>query len=127
MSYPTELKYTEDHEWVSPAVDGICTIGVTSFAIEQLTDIVHIEFPDVGDEFAAGDSIGTIESTKTVSDLYLPIAGKIVATNEDLLEKCDTFQESPHDKAWIVKVSMSSDNLGDLMDAAAYKKFTEES
>ncbi len=127
MNYPNNLKYTEDHEWISTPIEGIASVGVTAYAIEQLTDIVHVDFPEVGDKFEAGEAFGTIESTKTVSDLYLPLGGEVVAINEDILDETEQFKDSPYDKAWIVKVKIESSDFEKLMSAEDYQKFTEES
>ena len=127
MSYPTNLRYTEDHEWISLPENGVCSVGVTAYAIEQLTDIVHVDFPEVGDKFESGEAFGTIESTKTVSDLYLPLEGEVVEVNEDLLDQTDLFQSSPHADAWIVKVRIDESELEKLMDAAQYEAFTKDS
>jgi len=125
MDFPTELKYTSDHEWVS--IDGKkATIGVTHYAIEQLGDIVHIELPEVDEEFDSGTSFGTIESTKTVSDLYIPVTGRIVEVNDDLINNLDTLQEDPYEDGWLVKIEITDSESGDLMDAKAYEAFISE-
>lgn len=124
MSYPKELKYTKDHEWIK--VDGkTAIIGITDYALEQLGDVVHVELPEEGDEVEAGSTFGTIESTKTVSDLYMPATGKVVAVNSDIEDNLETLSESPYDKGWLVKVEFA--NLGDdLISAEAYEAFISE-
>ena len=83
MGFPNELKYTKDHEWV--LVEGnTATVGITAYALEQLGDVVHIELPEAGESFSDSDTFGTIESTKTVSDLYMPVEGKVVAVNNEI-------------------------------------------
>lgn len=126
MSFPTKLKYTKDHEWVS--VDNKSAgVGVTKYALEQLGDIVHLELPKVGAEFSAGDSFGTIESTKTVSDLYMPIAGKVLEVNQKLLNSLETLAEDPYEGGWLVKVALKSEaELKALMDAKSYEGFIAE-
>jgi glycine cleavage system H protein len=94
MSFPEGLKYTKDHEWIE-ATAKPAKIGVTAYAVEQLGDIVHVDLPNVGESFEAGAAFGTIESTKTVSDLYMPIAGKVVAVNTDATTKPESLQEDP--------------------------------
>jgi glycine cleavage system H protein len=124
MSLPKELKYTRDHEWVKD--DGKKSlIGVTAFAIEQLGDIVHIDLPAVGDVLAKGDSFGTIESTKTVSDLYMPSSGTITRVNEDLVSNLETLHESPYDNGWLVEVEGGGDSE-ELLDAAGYQAYLEQ-
>lgn len=124
MEFPEQLMYTKDHEWIS-ADSGEATIGVTSYAIEQLGDIVHLELPEVGESFEAGDSFGTIESTKTVSDLYCPASGKVVEVNKEVVDSPEKIQEDPFDKGWLIKldVSQKADNL---MDAEEYENFCKE-
>lgn len=124
MTYPSELKYTKDHEWVKIEGD-TAVVGITDYALEQLGDVVHIELPDAGEEFDAGSTFGTIESTKTVSDLYMPINGKISAVNSDLEDNLETLADSPYKDGWIVKIAVSG--LSDeLITAADYEKFIAE-
>lgn len=126
MSIPANLKFTKDHEWVD-GTSGTIKIGITAYAVEQLGDIVHVDLPEVGDSFEQGDSFGTVESTKTVSDLYLPLAGKIIAVNETIIDEPENIQSDSYDKGWLVKVEVSSeDGIGELMDAAAYEGFIKE-
>ncbi|NRA65790.1 MAG: glycine cleavage system protein GcvH [Pseudobacteriovorax sp.] len=124
MPYPSDLKYTKDHEWLR--IDGdTAIIGITDYALEQLGDVVHVELPSEGEEFEAGSTFGTIESTKTVSDLYMPATGKISAVNSDIEDQLETLAESPYDKGWLVKISISS--LGDdLISAEEYETFISE-
>ncbi len=123
MELPDNLHYTKDHEWIA-SLEGTSSVGVSSYAIEQLGDIVHIELPEVGSSFSAGDSFGTIESTKTVSDLYMPVDGKIIAINEDIVSTPESLQEDPYDKGWLVKVEISGKpEEGVILSAASYKDF----
>ncbi len=124
MDFPASLKYTKDHECID-STSGTAKVGVTSYAVEQLGDIVHIELPKVGDTFAQGAPFGTIESTKTVSDLYLPVAGKIVAVNGAALSAPESLQDDSYENGWLVKVEITSP-ANDLLDAAAYQKFVSE-
>lgn len=124
MAFPSELKYTKDHEWIL-LEEGEGTIGITDYALEQLGDIVHLELPEVGDDFDAGSTFGTIESTKTVSDLYMPITAKVRAVNKDLLDNLDQLADSPYEDAWLLKISFE-ENDGDLLSSAEYEKFISE-
>ena len=125
MSIPENLRYTNDHEWVK--IDGnIATIGVTSFAIEQLGDITLVEMPQVDDQIEAGDTIGTIESVKAVSDMFAPLNGKVIELNEELEDAPEKVNEDCYEQGWMLKVELS--NVADtekLFDAAAYKKYLD--
>ena len=124
MKMPSRLMYTRDHEWVT-AKSGKVTVGVSEWAVEQLGDIVHVELPEPGDEFEAGDSFGTIESTKTVSDLYLPAAGKILEINDDIQENPEKLQEDCYENGWLIKVELSSE-AEDLLTNTEYETFIAE-
>ena len=124
MTYPKELKYTKDHEWVS-IEDDRAIVGITDYALEQLGDVVHIELPGEGEEFESGATFGTIESTKTVSDLYMPVSGKILSVNKDLEDNLETLASSPYKEGWLVKISI--DELSEeLLSAADYESFIAE-
>ena len=104
-SFPQELKYTDSHEYV--LVEGnIATIGITDYAAEKLGDIVYVELPRVGDVFTAGQSFGVIESVKSVSDLYAPIGGKVVAVNDSLSDHPELITEDSYERGWILKIEM---------------------
>src|SRR4051812_33990645 len=105
MEFPASLKYTKDHEWID-GTQGAAKVGVTAFAIDQLGDIVHVDLPQVGESFDAGSSFGTIESTKTVSDLYMPVAGKVLEVNKAALDRPESLQEDPYKNGWLVKVEL---------------------
>lgn len=127
MSYPEHLKYTRDHEWLFTEDGATATIGVTDYAIEQLGDIVHLDLPEVGDEFDAGASFGTIESTKTVSDLYCPVTAKIVEINDDILDNLEGLAEDPYDDGWLLKIAIKNESeLDELMNAKEYDDFISE-
>ena len=121
---PKELKYRETHEWVRRDEDAdIVTIGITAFAIEQLGDIVFIELPGLGHQTEKGASLGVIESVKDASDLYAPVAGEVVAVNDELPDNPEWFKTDPYGQGWIVKIKASDVNeLDNLMDASAYEK-----
>lgn len=121
MSVPVELKYTQEHEWTRIEGD-IATIGITEYAQGELGDIVYIELPTVGDSFNRGESFGNIEAVKAVSDLYAPVSGEIVETNEILADKPETINSDPYGAGWMMKVKMSDQTeLDDLMDSSAYE------
>jgi glycine cleavage system H protein len=126
MDFPTSFKYTKDHEWID-AQGATATIGVTAYAVEQLGDIVHIDLPEVGKTYKAGDSFGTIESTKTVSDLYMPVAGKVTAVNGAVKGSPESLQTDSYKNGWLVKIELSNPaDATKLMDAAAYESFIKE-
>jgi len=126
MEFPNGLKYTKDHEWIDTAAAPV-TIGVTAYAVDQLGDIVHVELPKVGDSFEAGAAFGTIESTKTVSDLYMPVAGKVVEINKAAVSNPQSLQEDPYKLGWLVKVEVKSKiDASTLLDAKAYQHFVAE-
>jgi len=123
---PSELKYSKEHEWVK--IDGdVVTIGITDFAQSELGDIVFVELPEEGDELTSGDSFGSVESVKTVSELYAPLSGKVVEVNEELEDSPEFVNESSYDKAWMVKVELSDKaQLDELLDADAYSEMIGE-
>jgi glycine cleavage system H protein len=119
---PKNLRYAKTHEWASLEGDQ-CTIGITQFAVEQLTDVVYIELPDVGDHVFMGDSFGEIESVKAVSDLYSPVNGEVMAINEKLLDDPTRVAADPYGKGWMVKVKVEpGTNLDHLMTLDKYQK-----
>ncbi len=121
--YPTEYLYSKEHEWVL-VEDDICVLGITHYAQEELGEVVFVEMPDVGQSYDADDEIGTIESVKAVAEVYTPVGGEIVESNESLNESPELVNEDPHGKGWLVKIRLSSkDELEGLMDAAAYEEF----
>ena len=125
MSYPTDLKYTKDHEWIR-LEGGTGTVGITDFAQQQLGDVVYIELPDVGAQLTAGSVFGTIESVKAVSELFAPVAGEVVEVNTALKDKPEDVNTKPHD-AWMIKLRLSNPaDLNSLLDATAYQALTGE-
>ncbi|MCD2248722.1 glycine cleavage system protein GcvH [Listeria marthii] len=122
MSLPKDLLYTEEHEWVK-ADDGSYVIGITDFAQDQLGDIVFVELPEVGDTVAKGDSIGSIESVKTVSDFYAPVTGKVVAVNETLEDEPELINSNPYDTGWILKLEeVEAADVTALLSSDDYEK-----
>jgi len=122
MSIPTNLLYSKDHEWVEKE-NNQYRIGMTTFAQEELGDIVFVELPEVGDEVKAGEPFGSVESVKTVSELYSPIAGKIVEVNEALEDAPELVNESPFEKAWMIVVE-SDEEPQELLSPEQYEKLT---
>lgn len=120
--YPSELLYTEEHEWVRVEED-VCTVGITTFAQQELGEVVYVDLPDVGDSFEAGDEIGSIESVKAVAEVYTPVAGEVVEVNSDLVETPEKVNDDPHEEGWLVKLrATSTDELQGLMNAEEYEK-----
>ena len=121
---PENLQYAPTHEWIAVDEDGeFGTIGISAFAIEQLTDLVYIELPQVGTPVTAGESFGEIESVKAVSDLYSPVTGEVTEVNTDLVDALETFSTDPYGKGWIIKVKIGDKStLKNLLDFDAYQK-----
>lgn len=118
MAYPENLLYSKSHEWTKIEGDE-ATIGITSFAQEQLGDITFVELPEVGDTLAVGDELGSIESVKAASELYIPVSGEIIAINEDLEDAPEKVNEAPFEGGWLVKVKLAEDPKG-LLSASEY-------
>ncbi|MEW9501950.1 glycine cleavage system protein GcvH [Jeotgalibacillus marinus] len=126
MGSPKELRYSEEHEWVKEE-DNKVRIGITAFAQSELGDIVFVELPEVGDELKADEPFGSVESVKTVSELYAPVSGKVVEVNEDLSDSPEFVNESPYEKAWMVTVELNNtDELDSLMTAEKYDEMINE-
>ncbi len=123
---PEELLYSASHEWVHVIQeDGekVATIGLSAFAIEQLTDLVFMELPEVGQAVKAGEEFGEVESVKAVSPMYSPVDGEIVAVNDELPDKLETLNEDPYGAGWIIRVKLTGEApLAKLLDYAAYQK-----
>ena len=122
--YPSDFHYTEDHEWLH--VEGEeCTFGITDYAQGELGEVVYVDLPEIGDEFDAGDSVGAIDSSKTSADVYTPVAGEVIAINEELEDAPEKVNEDPHGDGWLfkLKISPTDDGLEGLMSAEAYGEF----
>ena len=120
---PDDLRYTSDHEWLrrNEGSPDEAVIGITDFAQDQLGDVVYLDLPAEGDEIRAGERFGEIESVKTVSDLYAPISGEVLAANGELEEQPELVNDSPYDEGWLIRVRISDESeLDDLLDADAY-------
>jgi glycine cleavage system H protein len=125
MAYPTDRKYTKEHEWIK-VVGQQATVGITDHAQESLGDIVFVELPKIGAELAAGKSFGTVESVKAVSDLFAPMSGAVTEVNGDLATSPEKVNKDPHG-SWMLKMTMKNPaDLQDLLSAADYEKFVAE-
>ena len=121
---PADYKYSSEHEWVSPVVDGVVTLGITDHAQSELGDVVYVDLPSVGDTFSKGDSIAAVESVKAASEVYTPVSGEVVEVNETLDAEPATVNADANGAGWICKVRISDPaELDELMDAAAYAEF----
>jgi len=121
MNFPENLRYTKDHEWVRLEGD-VAVIGITDFAQHELGDIVYVEVETIGQELNAGEVFGTVEAVKTVSDLYLPVKGTIMELNPKLNANPELVNNDPYGEGWMVKMRVTGNDTGTLMDAAAYEK-----
>ncbi|MCP3028240.1 glycine cleavage system protein GcvH [Halobacillus sp. A5] len=126
MSLPNEFLYSEEHEWVKKEGEKV-RVGITDFAQSELGDIVFVELPEEGDKVEADEPFGSVESVKTVSELYAPVSGKVVEVNEELEDSPEFVNESPYEKAWMIVVEPSdSSELDELMSADEYKEMIDE-
>ena len=123
MNVPEELSYTKTHEWVRRE-DDIATVGITDNAQDELGDVVFVELPEEGASFDAGDSFGTIESVKAVSDLYAPVGGEVVEVNQTLNDSPERVNEDPYGGGWMIRLRVSDE--GHLLSAEEYQKILEE-
>jgi glycine cleavage system H protein len=122
MNVPKELKYTKDHEWVKIEGD-IATIGITDFAQGELGDIVYVEVETLDDTLEADAVFGTVEAVKTVSDLFMPLTGEVIAFNEALEDTPETVNEDPYGEGWMIKIKLANPSaIKDLLDAADYTR-----
>ncbi|WP_159518717.1 glycine cleavage system protein GcvH [Sunxiuqinia indica] len=125
MNLPENLKYTKEHEWVRVEKDSVY-VGITDFAQGELGDIVFVEIETEGEDLPKGETFGTVEAVKTVSDLFMPVGGKVVEFNAALEDEPELINKDPYEKGWMIKIEMSDTaDLDDLMDAAAYKAMLE--
>jgi len=126
MSVKEDLYYSEDHEWVREEEDYL-VIGVTDFAQEELGVIVFVELPEVDEEFDKDDSFGVLESVKAVSDTFIPVSGRVIEVNEDLLDNPELINDDPYGEGWLIKVDPADDSeLDELLSAEEYAEFIEE-
>ena len=121
MNFPQNLKYTNEHEWIRVEGD-MAYVGITDYAQEQLGDIVFVEIPTVGESLEANETFGTIEVVKTISDLFLPVAGEVIEQNESLEENPELVNKDPYGEGWLIKMKPANlTDIEDLLDAEAYK------
>lgn len=122
MNFPSDCRYTKEHEWVRMIDDQTAYVGITEFAQQELGDIVYVDVPSVGKELASGEVFGTVEAVKTVSDLFLPLAATILEVNAGLEKQPELVNSDPYGEGWMVKISLQNpDDYSSLMDAAAYE------
>jgi len=122
LEYPQDLRYTPEHEWVRAGSDGVVRIGITAFAQDALGDVVFVSLPAVGDSVSAGDSCGEVESTKSVSDLFAPLSGEVVAVNEALDSAPELVNTDPYGQGWMYDVKLADAGAGEsLLDLEAYR------
>ncbi len=127
MNFPEDLKYTSEHEWVRIEGD-VATVGITDYAQDQLGDIVFVELPEEGETIEKGDTFGVVESTKSVSDLYVPVSGAVLESNDPLLDTPEIINEDPYGEGWMIRIKVSDPTeLKELLDAKAYQKMIVES
>jgi glycine cleavage system H protein len=123
LDYPQDLRYTAEHEWIRTAEDAVVRIGITAFAQDALGDVVYVSLPAVGDTVAAGDACGEVESTKSVSDLYAPLAGEVTAVNEALEATPELVNSDPYGEGWMYELRLEDPAAVDgLLDPAAYQE-----
>jgi glycine cleavage system H protein len=121
MEFPSDLLYTKHDEWVRVEGDEVVT-GITDYAQDQLSDVVYVELPEVGDAFDKGEPFGTVESVKAASDVFMPLTGEITAVNEELEDSPEIVNEDPYGKGWFVRIKVSDkSDIDDLMHADAYQ------
>jgi len=123
---PEDLHYTDAHEWVRDLGNGVVRIGITDHAQSLLGDVVFVQLPAVGDAVTAGSTVGEVESTKSVSDIYAPLTGTVVAVNDALAENPELVNSGPYEAGWMMDVETSDGVAGDLLDAAAYRELTAD-
>ena len=125
MNFPEELKYTKDHEWLRVEGDNIY-VGITAFAQGELGDIIFLEFPNIDENFNDGDVFGTIEAVKTVSDLFMPVSGKVISFNEQLEKEPELINSDPYGNGWIIKISIAdATDFDSLLNSASYKDLVD--
>ncbi len=124
---PEELRYTQEHEWVVRTSDDTVRVGITDYAQEQLGDVVFVQLPEPGEQVTAGQAIGEVESTKSVSDIFAPLDGEIVGRNETLDAQAELVNSDPYGEGWMIDIRLADpDAVDGLLDAEAYQKLTEQ-
>jgi glycine cleavage system H protein len=124
--YPEENLYTKDHEWVNVQGD-LATVGITEYAQRELGDVVYVDLPEVGDIFEASDPFGSVESVKAVSEVFCPLSGEVIEANSKLEQTPELVNQSPHQKAWMIRLRISNpDELDELLSAEEYEEYLQE-
>ena len=124
--YSEDNLYSKDHEWIL-VQDTVGTIGITDYAQHELGDVVYVDLPEVGDTFEAGDPFGSVESVKAVSEVFCPVSGEVIEVNSKLEESPELINQSPHEKAWMIKVRITNpDELKELLSAEEYEEYLQE-
>ena len=119
------MKYTDSHEWIRVEGD-LAIMGITAYAQEQLSDVVYVELPEVGDTFERGDVVAVVESVKAASDVYMPVGGEILESNEELEDSPEVVNQDPYGEAWFVRIAIANPaEIEDLLDAVAYQEYVE--
>jgi glycine cleavage system H protein len=127
---PEDLSYTDAHEWVRVTDDGTLHVGITDYAQRQLGDVVFVQLPETGQRVAAGEAIGEVESTKSVSDVFAPVGGEVVAVNEALTDQPELLNAEPYAAGWMLELrpdGPAADSVAGLLDAAGYRSLTDQS
>jgi glycine cleavage system H protein len=126
MAYPEQNLYSKDHEWIFVQGD-IGVIGITEYAQQELGDVVYVDLPEVGDKFEANEPFGSVESVKAVSEVFCPVTGEVIEVNTKLEDAPEMINESPHQKAWMIKVRLThADELKELLNAEEYQEYIQE-
>jgi glycine cleavage system H protein len=124
---PEELKYTEEHEWLASKAATTVRVGITDYAQQQLGDVVFVQLPEVGSTVSAGDPVGEVESTKSVSEIFAPVDGEVTAVNSALDEQPELINSDPYGEGWIIELTVADpDAVAGLLDASAYQELTEK-
>ncbi|MDV6014620.1 glycine cleavage system protein GcvH [Haloechinothrix sp. LS1_15] len=127
MSVPEELHYTEEHEWVETRDSGVVRVGITEYAQQQLGDVVFVDLPEVGKTLSSGEVFGEVESTKSVSELFAPVAGEVTAINEAVSDSPDLINEDPYGTGWLIEITPSDQSSIDgLLNADSYAQLISE-
>ncbi len=126
MNVPEDLRYTKEHEWAR-LEGGDAVVGITDYAQSELGDIVFVDLPEVGDSYESGDPFGSVESVKAVSEVFCPVGGEVIEVNSKLEESPELINQSPHEKAWMIKVRIANpDELKELLGAEEYEEYLQE-
>jgi glycine cleavage system H protein len=124
--YPEENLYTKDHEWINVQGD-LATVGITEYAQRELGDVVYVDLPEVGDTFEASEPFGSVESVKAVSEVFCPVSGEVTEVNSKLEQSPELVNQSPHQKAWMIKMRVNSpEELDELLSAEEYEEYLQE-